>query len=589
MSCSPANRLLCRVSDPLAVLLVTTCALAQSTTRISMSSSGVEANGYSIDSRISGDGKTIVFTSSATNLVAGDTNAANDVFVHDRLSAETVRVSVDSTGLQGDRNSYQSAISSDGRHVAFVSDATNLVSGDTNDEPDVFVHDRLSGTTVRVSVSSSFAQGNDECAVPSISADGTRCAYQSESSTLVPGDTNGVADVFVHDMQLGTTLRVSVDSLGAEANSWSFEPWISDDGRFVAFYSAASNLVVGDTNDRFDVFVHDLQTATTERVSLGVGAAQGDADSVNATISSDGRHVVFVSYATNLVAGDTNGFPDVFARDLQLGTTRKLSVDTSGSPANFHSGSALPHVSADGRFACFSSGASNLVAADTNGIWDIFVHDQQSGATTRANLAPNLAQANGFSGGDAISGDGRFVVFSSSADNLVTPDTNSTVDIFLRDRGPGGGAPPVLYCVAKLNSLSCVPAIGSQGSQSASAGSGFIVRAQNVRNQKSGLLFYGVAGRASLPFQNGTLCLASPIKRAPTSSSAGNPIPANDCSGVFAIDMNAFAAGLVGGSPLPALSVPGTLVDCQWWGRDPGFAAPNDTTLSDALEFVVAP
>jgi hypothetical protein len=137
-------------------------ALAQSTTRISVSSSGVEANGYSIDSRISGDGKTIVFTSSATNLVGADTNAANDVFVHDRLSAATVRVSVDSTGLEGDRNSYQSAVSRDGRHVAFVSDATNLVSGDTNDEPDVFVHDRLSGTTVRVSVSSSLAEGDDD-------------------------------------------------------------------------------------------------------------------------------------------------------------------------------------------------------------------------------------------------------------------------------------------------------------------------------------------------------------------------------------------------------------------------------------------
>jgi hypothetical protein len=143
------------------------------------------------------------------------------------------------------------------------------------------------------------------------------------------------------------------------------------------------------------------------------------------------------------------------------------------------------------------------------------------------------------------------------------------------------------YCTPKVNSLGCTPAIGSTGTPSTSAQSGFVVQGSNVRNQKSGLLFYGVNGQASLPFQGGTLCVKSPIKRTPAVSSGGTPLPTNDCTGVFSIDMNSFAQGLLGGSPSPALLVPGTVVDCQWWGRDPGFPAPNNTTLTNGLEYTL--
>jgi len=145
---------------------------------------------------------------------------------------------------------------------------------------------------------------------------------------------------------------------------------------------------------------------------------------------------------------------------------------------------------------------------------------------------------------------------------------------------------PVIYCTAKTNSLGCIPTIGSSGIPSPSATSGFVVKATNVINNKNGLLFYGVSGRSAMPFQGGTLCVASQIRRTPAVNSGGNP-PPNDCSGVFSIDMNSFAQGLLGGTPLPALSVPGTMVDCQWWGRDPGLPAPNNTTLSDGLEYVI--
>jgi hypothetical protein len=149
------------------------------------------------------------------------------------------------------------------------------------------------------------------------------------------------------------------------------------------------------------------------------------------------------------------------------------------------------------------------------------------------------------------------------------------------------GAGPTVYCTAKVNSLGCIPTIGFTGTPSATAGSGFNVTGSNVRNNKSGLLFYGISGQASTPFQNGTLCVASPIKRTGAVSAGGNPFPADDCSGVYSIDMNAFAVSPGPPTPLPQLQTPGTVVDCQFWGRDPGFVAPDNTTLTDGLEYTV--
>ena len=268
----------------------------------------------------------------------------------------TSRVSVDSGGVQGDFHSFLPSVSADGRYVAFQSDAANLVVGDTNSISDVFVHDRQSGTTQRVSVNSAGVQGNSFSVTPSISADGRYVSFTSSSSNLVGGDTNGTQDIFVHDRQSGTTERVSVSSNGVQGDSFSIRPSISADGRFVAFECRSRNLVGGDTNETDDIFVHDLQSGTTEIVSVNSGGAQGNDLSADPSISADGRYVAFWSWASNLVGGDT-AWVDVFVHDRQSGVTERVSVSSSGAQAN--STSSSPSISADSRYVAFESYATN--------------------------------------------------------------------------------------------------------------------------------------------------------------------------------------------------------------------------------------
>lgn len=251
--------------------------------------------------------------------------------------------------------------------------------------------------TERVSVDSSGAQANGLSDHPTISADGRFVAFEgANASNLVPSDTNGVADVFVRDRQLGTTERVSVDSAGGQSNSGSAFAAISADGRFVAFQSVASNLVPGDTNSQIDVFVHDRQTGATTRESVKSDGSQVGTGGGAPAISADGRYVAFMSPDPGFVAGDTNGTWDVFVHDQQTGTTSRASVDSAENGANDISTS--PALNADGRFAGFVSAASNLVANDTNGVADVFVHDQQTGVTERVSASSSGGEGNAPSG-----------------------------------------------------------------------------------------------------------------------------------------------------------------------------------------------
>lgn len=413
---------------------VAPAAIAQGTERVSLDSAGMQGDNSSADPSISDDGRYVAFSSSASNLVAGDTNGVADVFVRDRVSGVTVRVSVASDGTQANGGSAEAAISADGRHVAFRSFATNLVAGDTNGRAEVFVHDLDSGITERVSVANTGAQSDRESDRPSISADGRYVAFESHATNLVASDTNDFNDVFVRDRVGDTTVRVNVSSAGVEGNQFSGYPSISADGRVVSFQSNASNLVAGDTNGLGDIFVHDLDNATTIRVSLDSAGNQGNRCACDANeISADGRRIAFTSSSTNLVAGDTNNLTDAFVHDLDGETTVRVSVASDGDQADF--GSEQAAISADGRHVGFASRATNLVAGDTNATTDVFVRDMDSATTERVSVDSAGNQGNGFAGRPSLSADGRNVAFDASSSNLVAGDTNAETDVFVRDVG----------------------------------------------------------------------------------------------------------------------------------------------------------
>jgi len=290
------------------------------TERISLGGSGEEAEEYSaVESWgespvvVSADGQVVVFDSAAPNLVPADDNEAQDVFVRDRVAGTTELVSVSGAREQGNDWSYGGAVSGEGRFVAFLSDADNLVPEDTNGYPDVFVRDRLAGYTYLASVTpTGEAQANGGSSLPSISADGRYVAFASDATNLTPEHISGV---FVRDREEGTTELVSIAASGSPIAGPSYHASISADGRFVVFTSRDGSVVDGDSNGCDDVFVRDRAAGTTERISVSSTGQQANGDSFFASISADGRFVAFVSWADNIAPGDTNGCSDVFLRD----------------------------------------------------------------------------------------------------------------------------------------------------------------------------------------------------------------------------------------------------------------------------------
>ncbi len=400
------------------------------TTRVSVAPDGSDPDRSSSSyPAISADGRFVAFASHATNLVAGDTNLCPDVFVRDRTTGITTRVSVASDGTQLFSFSSRPVISADGRFVAFTSGA------------EILVHDRETGATTPASVASDGTPANQWSSGAAISADGRFVAFRSSASNLVAGDTNDAFDVFVHDRVSGVTTRVSVTSAGAQTAGSAPEedPAISADGRYVAFTSSATDLVAGDTNGVSDVFVHDRETGATTLVSVASDGTQADDYSGNPAISADGRFVAFMSFAANLVAGDTNGCPDVFVHDRATGITTRVSVATDGTQGDRLS--EIPAISGDGRFVAFTSNATNLAGGDTT--YDVFVHDRETGSTTQVSVATDGTPGNwgGASETPAISADGRSVVFTSLASNLVADDTNGYADVFVHDLWPASEQP----------------------------------------------------------------------------------------------------------------------------------------------------
>jgi hypothetical protein len=381
---------------------------------------------------MSADGRYVAFYSGADNLVPGDSNGFGDVFVKDAQTGAIVLVSTDANGGQGDANSADPSISADGRYVAFLSGADNLVPNDTNPHYDIYVKDLQTGAIVMASTDAGGDLADNDNFSASISADGRYVAFQSAADNLVPGDTNGVQDIFVKDVQTGAIVNASTDAGGDLADGDSIDPSISANGRYVVFWSGADNLVAGDTNAAPDVFIKDLQTGAITRVSTDANGVQADSSSFNPSISADGRYVTFYSFADNLVPDDTNGgVGDVFVKDLQTGAIVLASTDASGGQANSQSDD--PTISADGRYVAFHSQANNLVPADAGLPFsdNVFVKDLDTGAITQLSEGQEGAAPNGGSGSPFISADGSFVVFDSGASNLVGGPPNGNNNVFL--------------------------------------------------------------------------------------------------------------------------------------------------------------
>ncbi|MGB5962043.1 MAG: DUF4347 domain-containing protein [Coleofasciculaceae cyanobacterium] len=367
---SGANNLVSDDTNGLADIFVHDT-VTNATRRVSVGIGGTQANGGSTDSSISADGRYVAFASGASNLVSGDNNLRSDLFVYDTIANTTRLVSVPISPFQS-QGTFCSApsISADGRYVAYESTFSNLVSGDTNGLQDIFVYDTVANSTRRVSLSSNGTQSNSASFDASISANGRYIAYSSNANNLVSGDTNGETDIFLYDTVANTTRRVSVSSNDTQGDGRSLNPSISADGRYVAFSSSSRNLVDTRTFGS-EVFVHDTLTNTTRLVSIATDGTPGGGSTPS--ISADGRYVAFESNAGNLVSGDTNLRPDIFVYDTVANTTTRISVDDNGIQGNADSG--YSSISADGSRVAFWSNASNLVSGDTNRDNDIFLYE----------------------------------------------------------------------------------------------------------------------------------------------------------------------------------------------------------------------
>jgi Tol biopolymer transport system component len=391
------------------------------------------AGGFS-NRQVSGDGNYVVFRSSAGTFGPRDGNGNYDIYLRDRKRGEFERIT-EPGAVWINGASDRPTITPDGRYVAFDSMASTLVVNDTNQAPDVFVRDRQSGLIERVSVGSSEQQGDYGSQSPSISDDGRYVAFNSSATTFAAGTSQLLNQVYLRDRVNGTTTLVSVNTAGNKGNATSLEPSISGNGRYVAFMSAATNLAPGvDANGTWDVFVRDRQAGTTVRVSNTPDGSAGNSPSMRPAISLDGRFVAYYTEASDIKAGLT-GLGDIVVRNLQTGTTERITVATDGGPtdANF---TGSPSITADGRYIAFYSDASNLITGDTNGVMDVYVRDRVAKTTERVSVSST--QGTGPSGERvSISGNGRVIAFNSWSPDLVSNDFNNDGDVYVHERVTG--------------------------------------------------------------------------------------------------------------------------------------------------------
>ncbi len=401
-------------------------------TRVSDAADGEQGNLSSFRGDPSSDGTYVAFQSVASNLLPGDDNEKHDVFWRNMQTGDFLLVSIALDGSFADKDSLSPSLTCEGLLLEFTSAATDLIEGDTNGRGDVFVRDIIPGITTRVSVSSSGVQADGTSDAATIGGEGRFVAFASHATNLVPEDTNERRDAFVHDLWTAETTRISVSTSGEQGNHYSYNPQLSFDGRYVVFESIATNLVPDDTNGGADIFVHDRDTGQTVRVTLNAEGEQGNGSSERPKISSDGMFVTFESLASNLVPDDTNFAEDVFVVEWQADppVIERVSVSSEGEQGD--DVSIRPDISGDGRMVIFRSLATNLVPGGGCGSSVIYVHDRWTGITQMVSTSPTGECPNGGLASTAISCDGNYVAFTTDATNIVPDETQEWQDVFLR-------------------------------------------------------------------------------------------------------------------------------------------------------------
>jgi hypothetical protein len=400
-------------------------------TRVSVSGSGSEANaasGTSINPvSISGNGRYVAFASTASNLISGDTNNRQDVFVKDTQTGNVSRADVTSSGSELAKGAYGAvSISADGRYVVFASDDTTIAPIYFVNQPHLFVHDMQTGATSLVSNPSSKVISNKF----QISGNGRYVVYLEDADGVVAADSNHSPDVYLRDLKTNTLTLMSKNSSGVVSNLGADSPSIDYSGSKVAFTSFSGNLVSGATSYHTDTYLIDrIGGDVITDVTLG---SDGNSDSI-ATLSGDGNTLVFASKANNLVSGDIGG-DDVFAYNIANNTKQIVNVDSSGTHL-WGYGSAGLGVNSDGTLIVFSTDQANLVSGDTNNVYDVFLRDLNAGTTERVSMRNSTTQTTVASNWPTISSNGKTVAFVSADAGVVAGDTNAVADVFTSSSG----------------------------------------------------------------------------------------------------------------------------------------------------------
>lgn len=512
---------------------------------------------------VSDSGRFVAFTSEATNLVPGDTNLRRDVFLRDRELGTTVRVSVGDQGQQGDGNCSGVAVSNDGRFVAFGSDSTNLVPNDSNNTVDVFLWDATTGTSRLVSQTPTGASGDSRSEFPSMDGLGRRIVFQSRATDLVAGDSNGFQDVFVWERATGAIELVSVSSTGAPSTGVSANPYLARDGRYVAFETGATWDPM-DPNNLADIYVRDIDGGTTELVGGqpgGYNAAVRDP-----AISMGGRYVTFATSATNVIPTNQNGLSDVYRADRQTGVIEQVSLATNGDQPN--DASFAGDISVDGAWVAFESNATNIDPSVTSSA-SLFVRRVDQEWTELVSVS-HAGDPLVFPATDAsIGGDGRFVAFRTGDTSAVPGDPYGYFDVVMRDRGFGTRSAGGTYCQSTPNSTGVMAEMAVVGSNKLAAQQ-LVLGAEFLPQNSLGYFLFSQDTGDVLGFggSQGRLCLGGSIFR------LSNFIQSSGANGAVALPLP------FGQLPPAATLAAGESWNFQYWFRDTSGGQATSNTSS---------